>query len=299
MLWYKEWANSDAHPKVIAAGFWGATVFRVLCRASAEFDLNGRIPEQYASPAYLAHRLQLGPEFESLDPADATKCNAMQRGIDNATAAGLLVREGPFLLIDGWGDRQAISSGSGRTSTERSQDFRSRQKNPATKRNASPLHATLDKRRVDKRRSEEEEPPESASPPSAPDGTDAPVPQKPTTPHGRHAATIDLFVRLFAELRGGAYVVAGAKDGSAVKRLLSVKDLADDEIERRMRFAFADQWFRQHGTIADFVSRWSTWQPTTASGPPQKPRDPRIGSVRAEDCEHPDEPGWIENWGTT
>ena len=154
MLWYKEWANSDANPKIVAAGFWGATIFRALCRTSAEFDLNGRIPPSYASDTYISHRLQLGAECDPFE-SGATDATVVQRGIVAAVASGLLVRDGSDLLIDGWGDRQTIGAGSGKTSTERSQALRSRRKADATECNGAPLHATrcnVEKRREDQRR---------------------------------------------------------------------------------------------------------------------------------------------------
>jgi hypothetical protein len=73
----------------------------------------------------------------------------------------------------------------------------------------------------------------------------------------QHRETIDLFVRLWRDLRGGEYRVAGAKDGQAVKVLLRFPEATPQEIERRMRIAFADPWFKQNGNLSTFVSRWS------------------------------------------
>lgn len=70
-----------------------------------------------------------------------------------------------------------------------------------------------------------------------------------------------MFVRLFKELRGGDYRVNGAADGSAVKKLLTWAEATDVEIERRMRAAFADPFFRnKRPTLAYFVSGWNGWQ---------------------------------------
>ena len=88
------------------------------------------------------------------------------------------------------------------------------------------------------------------------------APKKPT--NSRHASTIALWVRLWKEMRGGDYRVAGAKDASAVKRLLTYSEATDAEIELRARRALADQWFRSNGNLALFVSQWSKWEPPSA-----------------------------------
>lgn len=92
-------------------------------------------------------------------------------------------------------------------------------------------------------------------------------------PAARHREVIDLFCRLWRELRGGKYLVA-AKDGAAVKRLLArIAATPLAEIERRMRFAFADGWFAENGSLALFASRWSNYDRahavrTNGSAPP-------------------------------
>ena len=92
----------------------------------------------------------------------------------------------------------------------------------------------------------------------------------------RHKATVDLWCRLWSELRGGTYRVSGAKDGSAVKRLLTYPEATEAEIEKRIRHAFTDQWFRSNGTLAVFVSRWSTLEKPSVDIQPEKPRHPEI-----------------------
>jgi hypothetical protein len=92
----------------------------------------------------------------------------------------------------------------------------------------------------------------------------------------RHKATIELWCRLWKSLRGGEYHVSGAKDGAAVKRLLSYQEATDAEIEKRIRHAFTDQWFRSNGTLAVFVSRWSTLEKPSVNIQPEKPRHPEI-----------------------
>lgn len=81
----------------------------------------------------------------------------------------------------------------------------------------------------------------------------------------RHRATIDLFVRLWAELRGGTYHVVGGRDGTCVRRLLAYPDATDEEISRRMRRALADPWFQRAGSLAVFTSRWSNYDRDSAA----------------------------------
>jgi hypothetical protein len=85
------------------------------------------------------------------------------------------------------------------------------------------------------------------------------APKAPTPEGTRHRRTIDLFVRLWSEIRGGTYVVIGGRDGTSVKRLLRIPEATDAEIERRMRRALADPWFQRAGSLAVFVSRWSNY----------------------------------------
>jgi hypothetical protein len=92
----------------------------------------------------------------------------------------------------------------------------------------------------------------------------------------RHKATVDLWCRLWSELRGGTYRVSGAKDGSAVKRLLTYPEATDAEIEKRIRHAFTDQWFRSNGTLAVFVSRWSALEKPSVDIQPELKRHPEI-----------------------
>lgn len=80
-----------------------------------------------------------------------------------------------------------------------------------------------------------------------------------TRPEGAvndHAWMIDLFCRLWNEKRGSRYLVQGAKDGAAVKRLLAT-GVERGEIERRIRVALEDPFFARAGSIALFVSGWN------------------------------------------
>lgn len=242
MLWYKEWANSDAHPKIVAAGFWGATVFRALCRVSAEFDLEGRVPPSHGSVAYLAHRLQL----------DATDATEVQRGIVAAVACRLLARDGDDLLIEGWGDRQSVSCGSGKTSTERSRALRDRRKVDATECNGASLHATdatVEKRRIEERRGEDKRPSVAVAPAAQK------PPKKPVDP--RHAETVAALVDGWKAKVGTAYHFSGGRDGKAVKQLLGYPEATASEIARRFASYLSDPFNRKQASLAHFVSKWA------------------------------------------
>lgn len=81
----------------------------------------------------------------------------------------------------------------------------------------------------------------------------------PASPAARHREVIDLWCRLWAGLRGGAYLIQ-PKDAAGVKRLLGrIQATPVAEVERRMRYAFADPWFAENGSLALFVSRWSNY----------------------------------------
>lgn len=76
----------------------------------------------------------------------------------------------------------------------------------------------------------------------------------------RHNAMIDLFFSLWLELRGGDKYEVQARDAAAVSRFLKGHpETTLQEIERRMRLAFATPWFCQNGDIAIFVSQWSKY----------------------------------------
>jgi hypothetical protein len=83
----------------------------------------------------------------------------------------------------------------------------------------------------------------------------------------RHQPMINLFFRLWAELRGGKYEVSGA-DAKAVYRFLKGHpDATLEEMERRMRIAFADRFFAQNGSVAWFCSKWKNCDRIVAGKP--------------------------------
>jgi hypothetical protein len=102
--------------------------------------------------------------------------------------------------------------------------------------------------------------------------------RKPKGDPSRHKQTVDLFVRLWAEIRGGTYHVIGGRDGLAVKRMLVYPEATDAEIERRMRRALADPFFQRAGNLAFFASRWSTYDRDAA--PPVRQQAVAQGSSR-------------------
>jgi hypothetical protein len=92
-------------------------------------------------------------------------------------------------------------------------------------------------------------------------------PEKAESP-STHQAIFDCWARLWRELRTDEpYLFSGAKDGASVRRLLAVPGATPAEIEARMKRAFADSWFRNHGTLSVFCSQWSQWAiPKNANG---------------------------------
>lgn len=120
MDWIKDYCASDSHPQMVAAGFWGATTFRLLCRLSGAHKLNGRIPPTYANPAYLAAVSGLAMYPGTIK---ATPEALMGSALDKLVEVGLLVRDGDDYVIDGWDRKQGQAS-----STERVQVHRARKR---------------------------------------------------------------------------------------------------------------------------------------------------------------------------
>ncbi len=123
MDWYKEHGNSDNHPQIRKAGFWGAQVFRALCRVNTEYDLDGEIPAQYVDPEWLADRLKL-TEHDCISDAPE---NILALGLSKCVKAGLVRHEadGPFIL-DGWLRKNPPRDGP-LSGAERMQKLRARQ----------------------------------------------------------------------------------------------------------------------------------------------------------------------------
>lgn len=83
----------------------------------------------------------------------------------------------------------------------------------------------------------------------------APEPVVPTL----HRPFIDLWCRLWGQLRGGRYLVQ-PRDAAAVARLVkALPDLTLVEAERRIRNALQDPWFQAHGDLLLLCTRWNTY----------------------------------------
>jgi hypothetical protein len=97
MEYVKDLCNSDAHPEMVAAGFWGRFVFRELVRVAGQFDLRGVVPKKYATPGYLAKRSEASEAgIEGVE-------SKLADGLRAAASAGLIVDSGDAYEIPGWG----------------------------------------------------------------------------------------------------------------------------------------------------------------------------------------------------
>lgn len=122
MKWYKQDGNSDANPKIQRAGFWGARVYEGLCRISADFELEGRIPAHYADPTYIARRI-MATDILPLEEAEEAVAQGLERiAVDDPRWQLVAIDPDGCLTILGWRgdgkDTDALSS------TERSRNHR-------------------------------------------------------------------------------------------------------------------------------------------------------------------------------
>lgn len=108
MKWIKQHTDSDFHPQLQLAGFWGARVFEVLCRISGQYDLEGRIPAQHLHPELLAKRLQ-ATDILPLPEAAQAISDAIQR-LATAPVNLISLTEDGGVEIDGWARIQAEKS---------------------------------------------------------------------------------------------------------------------------------------------------------------------------------------------
>ncbi len=108
----------DSDPDVEAAGWCAARVFELLLKVAAWKDLQGCIPTQYQSVAWLAKRWNLAPDdLPGVKPEDF-----IANGIARLFAAGLLSQSPDGWLIRGWDKFYKPA----RTNAERQQDLRDR-----------------------------------------------------------------------------------------------------------------------------------------------------------------------------
>ena len=185
MDWVKVSTSADSHPQMLAAGWWGREVFFLVLRVSGNFRLNGRLPEHYRDPAFLA-------DFWRLDPDLGEPCALINRGLNGAISAGLLRRDAETgdLIIDGWERAYGLDP----THAERQRRYRERQQKARDGSDAS-RPVTVTQSRAEQKRSE-----------STP-------PQTPPLPRGEaRAAEVQ---EVFADWRSRCGGIGPAKAGKA------------------------------------------------------------------------------------
>jgi hypothetical protein len=78
---------------------------------------------------------------------------------------------------------------------------------------------------------------------------------------------VDAYFRLFREIRGHAYVVNGAKDAAAIKRMLGTLDPEDITARMAQFLRDDDPWLERQGyTIAVFATRVNCYHSSTIGG---------------------------------
>lgn len=246
--WVKDYTQSHAHPQMQVAGFWGMTVFRELVRVSGEFGMDGFVPDQFLTAAYLARRLMWdGPPKHVTD------------GVTAAVTAGLLTREGPGVRIDGWERKQPTLA---RSNAERQAKWRELHKprNEITLRNV---------RREEKRLEETEETTCGLTPAAGADeqrsfplltALPSPLaaPRKRRQPTGdpNHRPLLEALLAAFQEAKGRGYGMDGGADAKAVTRLLGISRDQEEHV-RRWRNALALDRYPGCASIKLFAQRWN------------------------------------------
>lgn len=141
----------DEHPDIEAAGFDGARVFEAVLRATARNDGRGRLRGKFASPAWLARRMNLKADVIGGQDPDVWVARGLSRCVD----CGLLDRDGEDVTIPGWEKFYSPA----KPEALRSKEYRDRQKETAESdrheasrgvttvteaviRHATPLHTT-------------------------------------------------------------------------------------------------------------------------------------------------------------
>lgn len=132
MLWVKDYTDSDHHPQLLKAGFWGRVVFKALCRLSGKHNWAGHIPKAYLDADYLVAYLEMpdgveyDEEFEQ-SVAVPARLNALN-AVAKLHAAGVLISEAAGSHIDGWERKQPSAT----PEAERSRRFRDKENAIAT-----------------------------------------------------------------------------------------------------------------------------------------------------------------------
>src|SRR5258708_4820356 len=114
MEWIKDYTDSDHHPQLLRAGFWGAFLFKGLCRLSGKFGWRGPIPSSYLDPEALAIYFhipqsctfnQSGQPDDILDPWVIA-----EQALAACYDVGLLIQERDGANIPGWERKQPSDS---------------------------------------------------------------------------------------------------------------------------------------------------------------------------------------------
>lgn len=113
----------DEHPDIEAAGFAATTVFQAVLRAVARNDGKGRLRGKFASPEWLARRMNLRREDVGCAPE-----NWIRHGLDMCHLAGLLQKDGEDYVIPGWDKFYQPR----KTNAERQAEWRKRAKSDAS-----------------------------------------------------------------------------------------------------------------------------------------------------------------------
>lgn len=267
MEWYRRYSNLSSHPQIIRAGFWGRIVFDALCEVSAEFDLGGLISDDFYDAQFLIRRLGLHAQAIGGMAPEAV----IAAGLNGCLKAGLLVREGNAVVIDGWDRKQPKTP---TKSTTRVRAYRERKRSEGgVKRDetVSPFHETGET---------SPSPLLSSVSRLGVQGEGAVPPAEPTLE--------DQLATAFREARGPDLDFdISPKDGQKLRLLQAKPKVTDAEILRRWRIALTYQRWPRASCLVDLEAHWNTYAtPEPQGGAPPKPRDFKKGRVGAE------EPDW-------
>lgn len=293
--WYKRYTNRANHGQMYEAGFWGGVVFDALCDSSAAYDLEGRLPKVYAEPEYLARQLRL-------TEAEVCICHETSRNVTTAKNdsvthenhvvtvlsdalkrlfwAGLVVKEGDLVVIDGWERKQRKVP---KSDAERSRNYREKKKSKAeadsnnkpiesvTKRHIQESDANVcvthreeesreEKIREDKKRINKKQKANALSP-----QTSATPEQKPTSsekektteakPESAYKSLKTALEASYKQKRGEEYLFAHGKDGSALKRL--IERFTHNAILERWERGLESEGYLRINTVAELYSKWN------------------------------------------
>jgi hypothetical protein len=120
MEWIKDYTDSDHHPQMVAAGFWGRVVFKGLCRISGKFNLCGKLRPELVDGDYLAGFLGV-PHID--DGSGRSPGDICSIAVERLIKVGLITRlKGGMFWIDGWDRKQPSAN----PESQRKQNLRDR-----------------------------------------------------------------------------------------------------------------------------------------------------------------------------